>query len=134
MGRKRLRRRRRKRSKIKIRTTRTTTRKNNKKKTQNNHSSSYRGFVFLFADFICSQTQDTREKPIETDPLYESRHRNAMLAFVMDVQSQDGHCRRQGDNNDRDTVIQAYSKCQYTVRFKYSASLPGTCTGFRGID
>ena len=62
-----------------------------------------------FVDVVGAQTEDASQHSIEADLLYNARHRNAVLAPVMNVERQHGHRSSQGDDNDRYAVVKTYS-------------------------
>ena len=66
----------------------------------------YRSFGLLFVEVVRPEEQNTRKKTIEADLLYEARDWNAVFALVMNVERENGHRRCQGDDNDRDAVVQ----------------------------
>ena len=53
------------------------------------------------------ETEKTREK-FEADELDEMRNRSSAGAFVMDIQSEWRHCRRERHERDRYAVVQTW--------------------------
>ena len=83
-----------------------TNRKKESREREKKHINSYRSSSLLFVSGVSLEKENASQKWMEADLLYKARNGNAMFAFMMNVESHDGHRRRQGDDNDRDAVVQ----------------------------